>query len=173
MFLNSLKATSITRKIDKHLRDRSYESLKKEPMSICILQRQSEAFNPTFIADLKKAVSTNSSVSVDTISYVDEILKEEKDNVWLFSDKEIGWNGVLKSKGLKNFSRKRYDILISYYEREEIALQLLTALSQASFRVGVSVKNQYLNDLTIQTGVGAEENFIKELKKYLKILKTY
>lgn len=137
MFLNSLKVTSIARKIDKHLRDRKFESFKKEPVAICILQCDAKAFKSEFISDLKKAITNNPSLEVDVISYVEELPKDDNGKQALFSDKDIGWNGVLKSDVLKDFSQKRYDILINYYDGERIffatSFSSLTGLFQGGY----------------------------------------
>ena len=48
----------------------------------------------------------------------------------------------------------------------------MTALSAAKFKVGIDPAMETYNDLTIHVATGQEVVFIKELEKYLKILKV-
>lgn len=156
--------------MEKLVMDRSYVPSNKKPVTIAILQEQSQSFDKRLLAKLSSTIA-GKQIVVDLLEYVEKVGKKEKENRDLFSDKAIGWNGVVKGKGLKQFSQKEYDILISYYTSDELSLQLVTTLSQATFKVGISDQFEELNDLTIVSKIGEEELFMKELQKYLKILK--
>lgn len=169
MFLNSLKAKSIVRKMDELIKSRYYVPSLGVPKTVGILQKDSKPFDRESLKQLRAVLGKN--LEIDTLTYVSTIKKEDKESEVLFSDKQIGWNGVFKGKGLKNFSQKRFDILISYYSEHSLVLEFVTASSEATFKVGILEEGDAINDLTILSTKGEEKVFVKELQKYLKILK--
>jgi len=170
MFFNSLKAKSIEGKLNELIKDRSYVPSGKKPVAIAVLQERLKPFSQEFMENLS-FILAGKQVIVDLLEYVEKVEKADKENWYIFSNKAIGWNGALKGKGVKQFTQKQYDILISYYTSEELSLQMVTATSQAILKVGISEQFGKMNDLTIVSEIGQEEVFIKELQKYLKILK--
>jgi hypothetical protein len=61
--------------------------------------------------------------------------------------------------------------LISYYDVEKPALLLTTHYSKALFKVGFASVDKRLNHLLIETTAENYKIYLKELFKYLKILK--
>ncbi len=170
MFLNSLKAKSILRKIDKIIMGRVYTPSHSVPQTIGILQEDSKPFDQESLKRLRTILGVK-NLEVDILTYKSAVKREDKESDVLFSGKQIGWNGVFKSKGLKIFSQKRFDILISYYSEHNLALEYVTASSNAIFKVGILEEGDVLNDLTILSTKGQGKLFVQELQKYLKILK--
>lgn len=99
--------------------------------------------------------------------------KLESHNQWdsIFSPKDFGWNGNLKNKDLKDFTETKFDVLICYFLADDIELAQIAAMSKASFKVGISNKDERLYDLIVDVKVTDFEIFETELKKYLTILK--
>ena len=89
----------------------------------------------------------------------------------LFSPKDIGWKGKLKNNELETFVNKEFDALISFYKVDNLELNLVTALSKANFKIGISDKDKRLHDLIIDVKPKELNLFEKELIKYLTILK--
>jgi hypothetical protein len=90
----------------------------------------------------------------------------------MFSDKDFGWKGSFKDPGLQQFTANEYDLLINFYDDpNKLPLQLLTAQTNASFKVGFSSLDVRLNDLVISADIKNYDNFKEEMLKYLKILK--
>lgn len=87
-----------------------------------------------------------------------------------FSPKDFGWKGKIKNTDLQTFINETYDVLISYYKNETLELNLITAASNASFKVGLCRNDERLYDLIINVKPKAIDTFKKELKKYLNIL---
>ena len=87
-----------------------------------------------------------------------------------FTLADIGANGSFKKEEVSAFIYRRFDMLISYYEDENVPLMLATIKSKAGFKVGFSAVDGRLNDFTIDTTPQNHELFINELFKYLKIL---
>ena len=88
-----------------------------------------------------------------------------------FSPKDFGWKGKINNIDLQTFVDTKYDVLISYYRANHLELNLITALSKANFKVGLSDADQRLYDLMIDLETKAFPVFKKELKKYLTVLK--
>jgi len=88
-----------------------------------------------------------------------------------FSPKDFGWRGAIKNTELENFLNTKYDVLISYYEKEILELKLITAKSKAKFKIGILQSDERVNDLIIKTNLKQFDLFKKEVFKYLTILK--
>ncbi|WP_142786483.1 DUF6913 domain-containing protein [Changchengzhania lutea] len=99
--------------------------------------------------------------------------KKEKPNAWdvCFNPKDFGWKGKIKNIELQSFLDTKFDALISYYANDALELKLLTAMSQAKFKIGVLQIDERVNDLIIKTKLKQLNVFKKELFKYLTILK--
>lgn len=61
-------------------------------------------------------------------------------------------------------------MLINLYQSDALALQVVSAATQAQFKVGLYDANQDLNDLIIETKLDDKALFKTELIKYLNIL---
>ncbi len=93
-------------------------------------------------------------------------------NSWdaYFNPKNFGWNGKINGVELQEFVGLEFDALISYYKEDNLELNLVTALSKANFKIGISSKDQRLNDFIINVNPNQTEIFKEELIKYLKVL---
>lgn len=87
-----------------------------------------------------------------------------------FSPKDFGWNGKINNVDLKSLIDEPYDCLISYHKKDILELDLITAMSKARFKVGLSKEEERLYDLIIDIKPQEIEVFKKELEKYLNIL---
>jgi Family of unknown function (DUF6913) len=93
-------------------------------------------------------------------------------NSWdaYFNPKNFGWNGKINDVELQEFVGSEFDALISYYKEDNLELNLVTTLSKANFKIGISSKDQRLNDFIINVNPNQTEIFKEELIKYLKVL---
>lgn len=93
-------------------------------------------------------------------------------NSWdsCFTPKQIGWKGKIENIELQDFVNTKFDALINYYNNDCLELNLVSALSLAKFRIGISNANSKLNDFVINVNAKEIDVFITELDKYLKIL---
>lgn len=87
-----------------------------------------------------------------------------------FSPKDFGWKGKINHIDLQAFIEEDYDVLISYYKKEDLYLNLITAASKANLKVGLSRNDERLYDLIIDTKPKEINIFKEEFKKYLNIL---
>jgi hypothetical protein len=87
-----------------------------------------------------------------------------------FNPKDFGWGGSIKNIELKSFIDTKFDVLISYYEKDILELKMITAESQAKFKIGILQSDERLNDLIIKTSFKDFKLFKNEVFKYLTIL---
>lgn len=83
----------------------------------------------------------------------------------------FNWKGDFLREDIKAFVEKDFDLLISYYNKEDAFLKYLKYLSQAKFKVGMSSVNDAVNQLDFKMDVKDNTAFCLELKKYLTLLK--
>lgn len=98
--------------------------------------------------------------------------KKDDLNSWdnCYNPKDFGWNGTIKNVELQSFVDTKFDVLISYYEKEITELKLITVLSKAELKAGILQTDERVNDLIIKTKLKEFDVFKKELFKYLTIL---
>lgn len=87
----------------------------------------------------------------------------------VFSDKDLGWNGAIENSYALEFLSREYDLLVNYYNNENLLLQLMTVKTKARMNVGFEGVNPDLNDLIMATSMSDFKTFKLELKKYLKV----
>ncbi|MBS9463101.1 hypothetical protein KIM67_11825 [Flagellimonas sp. 389] len=102
--------------------------------------------------------------------------KREYDNnspfaIQMYSDKDLGKKGAIENGYVLEFLGREYDLLINYYEEDNLMLKLLSVKTPARLKVGFSSLDPKLNDLIFSTPLKDFKLFKKELKKYLKVLK--
>lgn len=167
------------------------KALKEKSNRRCLnklLSKRQKFFNNDSIRSLGVVINMDEFGSFDVFQNLAATLKirPEKLNIIGFSEKgnhslnfwdlcfhshDIGWNGSIKNLDLEAFLKTKFDVLISYYEHEILELKLITALSSASFKIGVFQTDNRLNDLILKTPVSDFELFRRELMTYLKVLK--
>ena len=99
----------------------------------------------------------------------DDKLEHNKWNTH-YSPKDFGWKGKIENVELEEFVNTEFDALISYYKEDSLELNLVTALSKANFKIGISGKDDRLHDFIINVKPDEIELFKMELIKYLKVL---
>ena len=82
----------------------------------------------------------------------------------------MSWNGQFKSQIAKDFVNTSFDLLINLYQTSDLALQVATAATNATLKVGLKNTNPELNDLIINVNINDKSVFKTELIKYLNIL---
>lgn len=88
----------------------------------------------------------------------------------VFSDKDLGWKGVIENSYALEFLSRDYDMLVNYYNKENLLLQLLTIQTKARVKVGFGEIDEAYNDLILNAPIADFKTFKKELKKYLTVL---
>lgn len=89
----------------------------------------------------------------------------------VFSDKDLGWNGAIHNSYVNEFLSREYDLLVNYYSKPNLMLQLMSIKIRARLRVGIVEVEKDYNDLILQVAMGDFATFRKELHKYLRVMK--
>lgn len=170
MFLNGLKEKSIIRKLKKKVANREYIPSGTPIRTLGILQEQGAPFEIKNRSVLAKALGITEN-DIEVFTFVGKLPKDQKEIEGMYAVKSIGWNATLKTAALKAFVAKDFDVLLSYYTEDHLPLRLVSGLSKAIFKVGLTNEEDGLHDLVITTAMGEEMILINELEKYLRILK--
>ncbi len=112
-------------------------------------------------------------VSVAAIEVVlfQEKKEKEHEKIEFLSCNDFGWNGRVVGVAAARFVKNDFDLLINYSKAPNLYLNVLTLLSNASFKTGFTQANESLFDLTVRVPNFDRAVFHEEIKKYLTILK--
>jgi hypothetical protein len=89
----------------------------------------------------------------------------------VFSDKDLGWNGDIENSYALEFLSREYDLLVNYYDEENLLLNLMSVKTKARIKVGFKGVGPEYNDLILDTPLKDFKTFKTELKKYLGVFK--
>ena len=88
-----------------------------------------------------------------------------------FSENELNWKGEIENQNLQSFLEQPFQLIIGFFNTNNLFLESAVLSSKASFKVGFSNVNSDLYDLEIAEDIKNVHQFTSELKKYLQILK--
>ena len=88
----------------------------------------------------------------------------------VYTGTQLGFNATIKNDVVVDFVEKNYDALLNFYTEDKLMLNLVSAKSNAKFKIGFSGIKEGLNDFSIATEANDISVFAFELKKYLTIL---
>ncbi len=108
--------------------------------------------------------------AVKIIGYKNYYDKNSPYSTPVFSDKDLGWKGAIENSYALEFLSRDYDLLVNYYNEDNLLLQLMTVKTKARVKVGFKEVDQKLNDLILEVPIKDFKTFKLELKKYLKVL---
>jgi hypothetical protein len=97
--------------------------------------------------------------------------QKEDTSLKSFSEKDFNWKGTIYKPSFKNFIDEPFDLLIGYFNKNNLYLESSVLLSNAQFKVGISGVNQELYDIEIAETPSKTDRFFLELKKYLTKLR--
>ena len=108
--------------------------------------------------------------AVKIIGYKNYYDKNSPYSTPVFSDKDLGWKGEIENSYALEFLSRDYDLLVNYYNEENLLMQLMTVKTRARVKVGFKEVDQKLNDLILGLPLKDFKTFKLELKKYLRVL---
>ncbi len=108
--------------------------------------------------------------AIKIIGYKRDFDKNSPFAIQMFSDKDLGWKGDIENGYVLEFLGREYDLLINYYQDDNLMMKLLTIKTPARLKVGFSSVDPKLNDLILGTPFKDFKVFKEELKKYLTVL---
>ncbi|MBV7270215.1 DUF6913 domain-containing protein [Winogradskyella luteola] len=169
MFLKAFKEKSNRKYVNKLLDARKVAVSNQKVKVISVLLNADEFDDfETFRTYFKELNLTSPRHKI--IAYTNDDKFESSQWETYFSPKDFGWKGKINNIDLQAFINEDYDVLISYYENENLYLNLITALSKANLKVGLCRNDERLYDLIIKTKPKDINTFKIEFKKYLNIL---
>ena len=139
----------------------------KEIVSVGVIASQK---NSNFIQIEQEIKNTLGFEKVKVVNFLDYD-KKNHNFQYYFSDKDMDWNGTFQEAALRDFLNEPLDLLIGYFNTNNVFLEMAVLKSKATFKVGFSEVNQQLYDMEIVEIPSNIDNFLSELKKYLVILK--
>lgn len=169
MILKGFKQKSNKKYLNKLLLQRNVNVANNTIESLGIIFNIDEIDDFEWFRNLTEHINVRPN-KLKIISFSSE--KNDKNLSWndCFTPKDFGWNGAIKNTELQSFLNTKFDALISFYENEVLELKLLTAMTNAEFKIGILQIDERLNDLIIKTNIKEREVFKTELHKYLTIL---
>lgn len=169
MFLKRFKEKSNQKYINNLLDIDKRQINNKEISSVGVIINFQDYNNYDKLRLLFKNIGFNDN-RIKFIAFIDD--EKGVPNSWdsFFNPKDFGWKGKIDNIDLNEFIDTEFDALICYYQKESLELSLVTALSRANFKIGLTKKEPRLFDLIIDIEPKHIEIFQNELVKYLKVL---
>ncbi|OUR95105.1 hypothetical protein A9Q87_00755 [Flavobacteriales bacterium 34_180_T64] len=169
MILKAFREKSNHKYINKLLNARKVAVSSKKINSIGVILNLSEFSDfETFRVSLKALGIPPNKTKV--IAFVED--EKGVNQLWdsYFNPKDFGWKGKILNTELETFINTEFDALISYYKKDVLQLNLMSAASNANFKIGLSNNDHRLYDLIIDVKPNKFSIFMNELKKYLTVL---
>ena len=169
MFFNRIKTKSSQKFLNTVLKSRSKEFNSGKIQSVGIIFDYSNFQNYDFF----KRMFTDLGVSINRLRFIAMIDSEQTlPNSWdaFYSKENFDWLGHCKNVEVNEFVNTPFDLLISYYKPNAYELNIVTAMSKACLKVGLSSKDKRLHDLIVDIDPNDIHTFKIELIKYLKTL---
>ena len=166
MFFKQIRTLSLQKNITLILKSRIKNFQSGKVKSIGVIFDHDSYYNYDFFRNLMKDIGVKDN-KIRFIAKVD--LEKNKPNSWdsFFSLDNLDWLGRPKSSEIEEFVAQPFDVLISYYKPNQLELNLVTALSKANFKIGLTNEDTRLHDLTIDIEPENTDVFKTELIKYL------
>ncbi|MEM6686304.1 MAG: hypothetical protein AAF617_11020 [Bacteroidota bacterium] len=166
MFLKGLQYKSAKKELTKKLNNATTKEIVGTP-----IQTVGLIINADTTENFQQIVDgLQLDVEVDVLCFHKNVQKTREITYPVFYEKDFGWKGKAKTTELQQFLDKPYDLLISYYSDDILALQLASGLQKSNFKVGIEGSDQEIHDVIIQTKKEEIATFAKELHTYLQIL---
>jgi hypothetical protein len=172
MNLSNLKETRLRRKFDKSLSKLSENRAvsQKEIQSVGILTTQEISSKIDLQSEIEAILGVRNS-KIFSFKKFKKFNKFDEVSFKYFSEKDINWRGDFIQPNFQSFLEQPFDLLIGYFNTNNLYLEKAILESNATFNVGFSGVNQKLYELEIFEQIENVKQFSSELKKYLIILK--
>lgn len=169
MILKLFKEKSNQKYINKLLNERQVAVSNSKLSTVGVILNSKEFSDFEAIKSFFKSIGIQER-KIKIITFVED--PKDSNDLWgsYFNPKYFGWKGKIKHVGLQEFVDTEFDLLISFYEENCLELNLVSAMSKANFKVGLTNEDQRFYDLMIHVKLSDFGTFTKELKKYLTVL---
>lgn len=170
MFLNYIKEFFVKKSLKNNLSNYKNEVFSKNVQTVGLLIDES---NFTHSEALIKELTLHgiASENIKVVAYKEKFNKKETYVRPTFGKKDINWKGEITEAFLNEFVNSEFDLLLSYYDIENLNLMIITSKSKAKFKIGFSAVDNNLNRWMINTELENYKLFVSELFRYLKNIK--
>ena len=168
MFFKRLKKKSNQKYINNILNSRK-ASVDDGPIKyVGVIFNYNEFKNYDQIRSLFKGIGINEN-RVKFITFIED--EKSRPNGWdaYFYPENFGWKGKIEGADLVDFVNEPFDALISYYQSDDLELNMATTISKANFKIGITDKDERFYDFIINIEPNQINIFKNELIKYLKV----
>jgi len=169
MILKSLREKSNQKHVNILLSARETSIDDKKIDTLGVILNKSEFDDFEAFRELGKEFKINPN-KIKIIAFTEDDDEVDSSREVLFGPKQIGWKTKIKNAEVLDFLNRDFDAMICYFNKENVILNLVTAMSKAKFKVGISNDDNRLFDLIIDTNHQEFSLFKTELVKYLNIL---
>jgi hypothetical protein len=168
MFFKRLKKKSNQKYINNILNNRKASVDERSIKYVGVIFNHNEFKNYDQIRHVFKEIGINEN-KVKFITFIDDA--KSRPNSWdaYFYPENFGWKGKIEGVDLIDFVNEPFDALISYYQHDNLELNMATTLSKANFKIGITNKDERLYDFIINIEPNQINIFKNELIKYLKV----
>jgi len=87
-----------------------------------------------------------------------------------FTEKDIDGRGSIKDTSFESFLDNPFDLLIGYFDTNNLYLEYAAIKSKATFKIGLANVNDKMYDLVVSEKPKNSQSFIDVSKKYLSLL---
>ena len=98
-------------------------------------------------------------------------LKNTSTDDCFFTEKDFNWLGGINNVNFQSFLETPFDLLIGYFDKQHLFLELAMFKSVATFKIGFSNVNDALYDMIVHETTEHVVAVNGLIEKYLKILK--
>lgn len=163
------KENILKKKLEKlvALNQQSDSSSTKKIQSVGIITTDELASKINIVAETERILEVR-NVKIYSLR---KFIKTDEVSFKHFTAKDINFNGQFTQTNFKSFLDQPFDLLIGYFNTNNVFLESAIAQSKAMFKVGFSNVNEGLYVIEVSENIENIVAFSLELKKYLQILK--
>lgn len=170
MFLNAIKLFFAKRL----LRNRQHSYLSNAQLSksftLGIVFNENESVEIDVVVQTLKSTFP-SNYQIDVLVYANDNYAHPNREFKVFTMQDLNLFGRFKSSVANDFRNKKFDLLIHYYKKTEVPLQLVSKQSKALNQVGFYTESANDMILLVDTQINQPTIFFKTLHQYLILTK--
>ena len=168
MFLKGIKRKSAQKYLFQQLQVlRPIDQSKIRTVGVLVDARIFPSF--PYLSELAQVFNINTN-DIDVLYYHDDKKIAEEFSEPIYTDANLKFKGKLEHQKATAFITTKFDVLLNFYNVDELLLNLVAVQSSAKYKIGFSGVNEQINDLCVVTELSNIKSFTFELKKYLSIL---
>ena len=164
-----LQKKFITKNIDKNLKARNLSNINDQLHTIGFLVDEDIPVDIEKFHEIAKELGLQQK-DVKIFSFLEVKTKTPTLQQNKINNKHFTWRGDIRNQNVDEFLEIPFDVLIGFYNNNNIYLDLLVSKSKAKFKIGFTGIDNRLFDLLINVDPIRINNVKNELIKYLKIL---